>query len=383
MRLLVSSNAAWSNTGYGAPIKYLLPRLAALPLFERPEDIALFAWYGLHGGTINVGPHTVYPGYGDAYGTDVIGQHARHFGADVVVTLIDQWTQEGTGAKVAPAKYCPWFPVDTDPVSPRILECLEGVHTPVVYSRFGERMLRDAGVVSAYVPHGVEPEVFKVLDEETVAAFRREVFGEASHVSVMVAANKGFDRKAFQVQLRAWQAFAQEEPGAVLYLHTDPTTAASGVDLLALVEALDIKGRVIFPDRYSLTMIGYPAEYLALIYNAADVLLAASMTEGFGVPLIEAQACGTPVITTDFASMPELMRWGTAVGPLDLFWVDKLGSWWAWPDWRGVRDALFNVGRMKAQSERKKRLAVSGAIHQQYSWDVVVGEHWRRVLEQI
>ena len=36
---------------------------------------------------------------------------------------------------------------------------------------------------------------------------------------------------------------------------------------------------------------------------------------GFGVPLIEAQACGCPVVTTDFASMPELVRHGIAVRP--------------------------------------------------------------------
>ncbi len=37
-----------------------------------------------------------------------------------------------------------------------------------------------------------------------------------------------------------------------------------------------------------------------------DVLLTTSMREGFGIPLVEAQAFGTPVIMTDFASMPGL-----------------------------------------------------------------------------
>jgi glycosyltransferase involved in cell wall biosynthesis len=359
----------------------LAPRLSALEVVGGPENLAIFAWFGVQGGMTQWGPHVVYPGHGDPYGVDVIGHHAKHFGADCCITLIDVWTQGGVGEKVAPAQWVPWFPVDTEPVAPKVLEALEGARLPVVYSRFGERMLKDAGVRCAYVPHGVEPDVYKVLPDEQVDAFRRAVFGQASHVTVMVAANKGFDRKAFQVNLRAWAAFAKEEPGALLYIHTDPTTAAQGVDLQALVEAVGITGRVLFPDRYSY-YLGYPAEFMALLYNAADVLLASAMTEGFGIPIIEAQACGTPVIVNDFASMPELVRWGTAVAPADVYWTG-LESWWSWPDWRGIRDALGKAGRMKAWTPPERSRDLSAAIHAQYGWDVVVEQFWRPVLEEV
>ena len=382
MRILLSSNAPHCSTGYGVQVKSLLPRLSALDVVGGAENIGIFAWFGLQGGLTQFGPHVMYPGHSHPYGTDIIGHHAKHFGADVVITLIDVWTQEEVGQKVAPALWVPWFPVDTEPVSQRVLASLEGAAKPVVYSRFGEQMLRDAGMPCAYVPHGVEPDVFRVLPEEDVAQFRLAVFGDAPHVTAMVAANKGFDRKAFQVQIKAWAAFADEEPGAKLYIHTDPTTQAAGMDLQAFVAALDITDRVIFPDRYSY-YLGYPAEYLAMIYNAADVLLGASMSEGFGIPLIEAQACGTPVITTDFASMPELVRWGTATTPADLFWVSGLESWWAWPDWRAIRDALGNVGCMKAAASRTKQEAVHKVIVEQYGWDVVVENSWRPVLEEV
>jgi glycosyltransferase involved in cell wall biosynthesis len=379
MRILLSSNAPWCRTGYGVQAASLLPRLGALECVGGPENIALFAWYGVQGGLTQWGPHMVYPGHAHPYGVDVIGHHARHFGADVVITLIDVWTQEGVTEKVAPARWLPWFPVDTKPVSPRVLEALQGAALPLVYSHFGERMLREAGVDCAYVPHGIEPEVYKVLPEEDVALFRTALFGDAPHVTLMVAANKGFDRKAFQVNLRAWAAFAREEPGALLYIHTDPTSQAQGVDLRALTAALGIAERVRFPDRYSY-YLGYPAEYMALLYNAADVLLAASMSEGFGIPLIEAQACGTPVVVTDFASMPELVHWGVAVPPADRFWVSGLESWWAWPDWRGVRDALGDVGREKARADATQLNAASTAVHTQFGWDGVAERWWRLAL---
>lgn len=267
-------------------------------------------------------------------------------------------------------------------MSPKVLDALGDATLPVVYSRFGERMLKEAGLRCAYVPHGVEPEIYRILPEEPVATFRHDVLRDAEHVTVMVAANKGFDRKAFQINLRAWAEFAQDEPDAVLYLHTDPTTQAQGVDLLALTEHLGIRERVIFPDRYTY-YLGFPAEYMALLYNAADVLLAASMTEGFGIPIVEAQACGTPVIVTDFASMPELVRWGMAVRPADVFWADGLRSWWAWPDWKLIRQALEETKWTKRRAAQDMGQTISAAIHHEFSWDAVVERHWRPVLEEV
>lgn len=45
---------------------------------------------------------------------------------------------------------------------------------------------------------------------------------------------------------------------------------------------------------------------LPLLYAAADVLLYPSLYEGFGLPVVEAMACGTPVITSNVSSMPEV-----------------------------------------------------------------------------
>lgn len=54
---------------------------------------------------------------------------------------------------------------------------------------------------------------------------------------------------------------------------------------------------------------------LPLLYNAATILLYPSLYEGFGLPILEAMACGTPVITSNVSSMPE-------VGGNACFYVD-------------------------------------------------------------
>jgi glycosyltransferase involved in cell wall biosynthesis len=53
---------------------------------------------------------------------------------------------------------------------------------------------------------------------------------------------------------------------------------------------------------------GYvPDEDLPLIYNAADLFVFPSLYEGFGLPPLEAMACGTPVITSNLSSLPEIV----------------------------------------------------------------------------
>lgn len=56
-----------------------------------------------------------------------------------------------------------------------------------------------------------------------------------------------------------------------------------------------------------LVLIGYiPNEDLPAIYNEAFAFLYPSFTEGFGIPILEAMACGTPVITSNLSAMPEI-----------------------------------------------------------------------------
>jgi glycosyltransferase involved in cell wall biosynthesis len=56
---------------------------------------------------------------------------------------------------------------------------------------------------------------------------------------------------------------------------------------------------------------------LPYIYNAAKLFLYTSLRESFGIPMLEAMACGTPVITSNTSAMPEIAGMGaTLVDPL-------------------------------------------------------------------
>ncbi|AKB46557.1 Glycosyltransferase [Methanosarcina sp. Kolksee] len=62
-----------------------------------------------------------------------------------------------------------------------------------------------------------------------------------------------------------------------------------------------------------------PKEYLPYLYNAADLFVFPSLYEGFGLPPLEAMACGTPVITSNTYSLPEVVgNAGVMVNPYDI-----------------------------------------------------------------
>jgi glycosyltransferase involved in cell wall biosynthesis len=81
--------------------------------------------------------------------------------------------------------------------------------------------------------------------------------------------------------------------------------------IFAAVERLGLSEAVLLP--------GFvPHGELPLWYSAADIFVYPSLYEGFGLPVLEALACGTPVITSNVSSLPEVAgEAGLLVDPTD------------------------------------------------------------------
>ncbi|WP_053240438.1 glycosyltransferase family 4 protein [Pyrobaculum islandicum] len=82
-----------------------------------------------------------------------------------------------------------------------------------------------------------------------------------------------------------------------------------------LISKLGLSNQVVY--------IGYvDREDLPLFYNLADVFVYPSLYEGFGIPPLEAMACGTPVVTSNTSSLPEVV--GNAALTVDPYNIDQL-----------------------------------------------------------
>jgi len=114
------------------------------------------------------------------------------------------------------------------------------------------------------------------------------------------------------------------------------------------------------------------------------VLLGPASGEGFGVPLIEAQACGTPCLTTDFSAMPEVApvsagNW-TVGGQLE--WTG-FNSWQMTPSIEELVDRLEQAYNDSEAERNARRESVYYHAQENYRADVVVEQHWKPTLEHV
>src|SRR5487761_1566951 len=151
VRIILHSNldAPWSVTGYGQQTALLAPRLR-----DAGHEVAISAFWGLAGGPLAWEGIPVYPSGDDLYGNDILAGHARHFGADLVITLMDMWVLSPDLLSSLPVA-C-WMPVDTRPLgkADHIVLTAAGSVIPVAMSVFGRDRLAEAGVRPCYVPKG-------------------------------------------------------------------------------------------------------------------------------------------------------------------------------------------------------------------------------------
>jgi glycosyltransferase involved in cell wall biosynthesis len=281
---------------------------------KRGHEPALFAFYGLHGGAIEYDGYPVLPNSNyDNWGNDVIRAHLDRMKAEAVITLIDLFVLDTDIWRTLGVPWIAWVPIDSDSIGPSLVDRLKVVDYPVAMSHHGAQQMRDVGVEpAAIIPHAVDTSVFKPLDRDECRAglgIDKDTF-----LVGMVMANKG-DRKQYPQQLRAVKQFSDMHPDldVRVFLHTEPTQQMAGWDMKSLVEKVGLRGKVFSTNQYDTSIVPAKPELMARIYNSFDVLMNCSAGEGFGIPIIEAQACGIPVIVGSWTSMPELVHYGYTV----------------------------------------------------------------------
>ncbi len=113
------------------------------------------------------------------------------------------------------------------------------------------------------------------------------------------------------------------------------------LDVKGLIEGLGLSGRVMH--------LGYVDDnVLPLIYNAAEVFLYPSLYEGFGLPVLEAMACGTPVIASRNSALRELFSDSALL--IDPHSVEAMGdAMTLLSEDRGLREELVSKGLEKVK----------------------------------
>ena len=378
MKLYIHSTAPWSPSSYSVLVNRSLPQMV-----WDGHKIVLGTWYGLQGqpmpwvipdrnGQIG-GKITVLPNAGDTYGVNTIEHSYAFHKADALITISDVWIfpKEVTSKTV----FCPWFPIDHDPAPAPVLESLKTAAYPMSMSQFGVDTLANAGVKAKHVPGSAPTSIFKPGDK----SLARKEFGITDDIFLvtMVAANKDpQDRKGFAEAIAGFAQFAELHDNARMYIHTH---WGGAIDIVAILKAYGVEEKVLKPDNYGYAMGMFDQQYMAGVYRASDVLLNPCKSEGFGLPLIEAQMCGCPIAVTDFATTDELLFAGWRLdGQLD--WSNGQNSFRKRVYISSIVDALEDAYSTKGNRKLYKK-AINGA--KRYDTDLVFNQYWRPALKAI
>ena len=330
-KVMWHSTAPWSPSGYGQQTA-----LWTQKLIEMGHEVVISSYWGLSGSPTMWNGITVLPGFGGNYCSPSLQQHARMVGPDIIITLGDVWVLDPNLLKDLPIAH--WLPADCRPMSyVDKAEVVNAQNKLIAMSRFGYERFTDAGFDALYCPHGIDTEVFCPPEDRKGL---REAFGldPDTFLVGVNAANNDAIRKAAPEMMLAFAKFHKDHPEAMLALHTG-MHQEGGQDLEFLAEHLGITDRMLVVDQYRYTCGLITDKDMANWTQAIDVLLATTYAEGFGLPIMEAQACGTPVITTDASSMTELNPHGYQVSG-EPFWNGVHRGWWTHPNIGEMVEAL-------------------------------------------
>lgn len=380
LRVLWVSDAPYATSGYSVQTALAARRL------RHHCDLALLATFGLHGARIDWEGIPLYPGGADPFANDVIKQAALDWRADIVITLKDSFVFKPQAFEGF--RWLPMTPCDHEPLPPQISELLRHAYRPIAYAPNGFRALRAAGFDPLYTPHAYDPRIFHPVDRTEARRFLG--LPESAFIVGTVAVNRGGSpsRKAWPENLQAFALFARNHPDAYYYVHTNIADDGfeGGIPLRPLAAQLGILDRII-PCNQDLYKTGFPDEYLLAMYNAFDVLNAVSLGEGFGIPQLESQAVGTPIISSEWAAARDLNFAGWVVPDergSRLRFFDNQGAYVFLPEPEAIAEKLEEAYRdLTDPATRARRMAACLAASQPYQIDRVVEDYWRPLLAEV
>lgn len=168
-------------------------------------------------------------------------------------------------------------------------EAISKANSCIAISKFLQRELKQKyNASSTLIRNGIDHDIFHPIDKDLTAY--RKGFPNILHVGRWV------DYKAVDEIVSVMPLVVREYPKAHLTL----IGFGSENKIKKLVKKMKLSERV--------SLIGFvPKNELPLYYNACDVFIFPSYWEGFGLPILEAMACGKPVVARGSSATLELL----------------------------------------------------------------------------
>lgn len=439
-RILIANDASVLGTGYGVYGKELLSRLNATGKYE----IAEIACYTSSDNIQEYNPGwTVYPGVPPSTATDdqkkaYSSDPKSPFGAwaftnaillfqpDIVFDMRDYWMysfQENHPLR----KFYKWVvmpTVDSAPQKTEWLYTFENMDLVIPYTEWAKKTLTDQcgdsiNLFDKVVNAGVNLEEFTPLDPEEKKKLKGQMFGDSDlHITGCVMRNQ--KRKLFPNIFKSYRMYldqlleegkTEEYNKSYLFLHTT-WPEMQGWDIPQLLLEHDMLYKTYFTslcrkcrkcfatkfheqhlycqdcNEYSIVMpgpaISFDTQSLVKVYQVFDLFLQVAICEGFGMPQVEAAACGVPIASVDYSAMTEIVRnlEGYPIMVETLFRELETGADRAYPVDADIAGIVYDYFQLTDEERQEKQKRTRELCEKFYGWDLVA-ETWDAALSSV
>ena len=349
-RVLFVSEASYLNTGYATYSREVLKRLHSSNKYQ----VAEFSIYGgIEDKRRSSIPWKNYPNMPDpqneeqnkVYGSDSMNQFGKwrfervciDFKPDVVLTIRDWWMD--AFIQHSPLrKYFKWIwmpTVDASPQNEEWIDSFSDADAILTYSDWAVDVLKsqsDQMNVKCAAPPSASEDFFQIPNKSA----HKERMGIDPSWKIIGTVMRNQRRKLFPELFEAFGKYLKKTGKTDVYLYCHTSYPDNGWDLPKYLFENEISSRVLFtyvceacgatsPSKFSDTAkpcdkcgqfaakmsnvsSGVDTKTLGAIYNLFDIYIQPANSEGFGLPIVEAAACGVPVLATDYSAMESEVR---------------------------------------------------------------------------
>ena len=416
----MTGNVMWMSDSFNAPSGFgqqTFHSLSRLTTGDNPIHVDNIAWQ-FNGNPVLLNDYWRVLPTGGAFAEAVFPHHVKIYKPDLVITLADLWNVRHilNKRREHDFRWIEWLPVDGEPLRGKVkwTSVYNEIDVIVAMSDFGERILTKGRDMykeesDSEVPtqieknyHGIPTDIYHPYTEDERRALRTDykwqddfffdtkirkefVKGEKDlndyFIFGVVARNQ--PRKNYPELIQAWTEFAEGHNDVLLWLHTSPTDPARKVvDLHFLVDQLGCADSVVFSDSVS-NFYGMSSKQMADVYNLFDCHFLATAGEGFGIPTIEAMACGTYAAVTDFTTGNELIDAGRCghIIPHNRLVVSPGAVMRAYFNPDELIPHLDEIYNMSCGRKIQKEVRARRRVLQKYDINITV-EKWRHLIEK-
>ena len=193
--------------------------------------------------------------------------------------------------------------------------------------------------LSKVIPHAITTDIYKMYDEVRKKSIIKKYGINGQFVVGTVG--KNIMRKRLNDVIEAFAMASKNISNTILLIKTDKKVSEFGYNLPFLIERHKLKHAV------KVITGNYDREKMAEIYNCMDLYLQLSEWEGFGIPVIEAMACGVPVVTHNVQGPGEIVN-GAGIIVQSKIQRDDSGAILSYANIKEVAEAIIRLYKNKS-----------------------------------